>query len=491
MAITAKAAARPSSAQSSSAKAKAAGKSEPKAAKTTAKNGASSAAQSPKSGAAKGAAAKGGASPRAPAKSSAKAPAKPTAAKAPARSGAAKVVKTEPFEKEVVDRLREEVTASLKRKAPNEKRLAGVTRALAVHSQAARALLAEAGEYLAAKKGFDRELFLASVRGLGELGDRRAIALVKAGAEHDESATAALCAASWLADPSLAPVLNKAATQRSAHIAFTAELARVIRGESPGAHLRGLAPKIKESHRISLCAEVLVPIARIPKVPAGVQYALEVLRDAERHLGRWLVMAEVAVHGGDLKPIHEAREKSNEGPGGARAAWAYVAWALDGSLPPPTARPTTELVARLSDRPSADRDTKFLFRLAAAGVKSTKQLLETFARDLPKGEDDDAVRAAGYLLRDHGREDLVAPLVEIARNAPREELRGLATAVLWDAGKRDLARDLARAAVANTGALFQAVWGCLVLLADAGRIPSGPPIAHEPAVRWLQAGWLE
>jgi hypothetical protein len=400
-------------------------------------------------------------------------------------------LKAEPFEREVVERLREEINASLRRRSPNEKRLAGVARALALHSPLARAMLAEAGEQLVQKKGFDRELFVAAVRGLGELGDRRAVSLVKAGADHDECATAALCAASWLLDPSLAPILNKAATQRSAHIAFTAELARVIRGESPGAHLRGLAPKIKESHRISLCAEVLVPVARIPKVPAGVQYALEVLRDAERHLGRWLVMAEVAVHGGDLKPIQEAREKSNEGPGGARAAWAYVAWALDPSSPPPVARPTTELVARLSDRPSADRDTKFLFRLAQAGVRTTKQLLETFARELSKGEDDDAVRAASYLIRDHGREDLVAPMVEVAKTGKRDELRGLATAALWDAGKKDVARELAKDLVATKAGLFSSAWAALVLLADAGRIPSAQPLAHEPVVRWIQAGWLE
>jgi len=401
------------------------------------------------------------------------------------------VLKAEPFERETLERLREEVQASLKRRSPSERRISGVARALALHSPLARALLAETGDQLIQKKAFDRELFVAAVRGLGELGDRRAVSLVKAGAEHDECATAALCAASWLQDPSLAPILNKAATQRSAHIAFTAELARVIRGESPGAHLRGLAPKIKESHRISLCAEVLVPVARISKVPPGVQYALEVLRDAERHLGRWLVMAEVAVHGGDLKPIQEAREKSNEGPGGARAAWAYVAWALDPASPPPAARPTTELVARLSDRPSADRDTKFLFRLAQAGVRTTKQLLETFARELTKGEDDDAVRAATYLIRDHNREDLVAPLIEVAKMAKRDELRGLAAAALWDAGKRESARELSRELVATKAGLYSSAWATLVLLADVGRIPASQPLAHEPVVRWIQAGWLE
>lgn len=414
----------------------------------------------------------------------------PAARSASRPKAKAKSTRAEPFEREVVERLRLELVAAVKNKPENEKRLAGLARALAVHSPTARAVLADIGDALAAKKGFDRDLFQAAVRGLGELGDRRAVALVKAGAEHDESATASLCAASWLSDPSLAATLNKAATQRSAHIAFTAELARVIRGESPGAHLRGLAPKIKESHRISLCAEVLVPVARIAKVAPGVQYALEVLRDAERHLGRWLVMAEVAVHGGDLKPIQEAREKSLEGPGGARAAWAYVAWALDPTLGPPAARPTTELVARLSDRPSADRDTKFLFRLAQSGVRSTKQLLETFARDVA-GDDDDAVRAAAHLIRDHGRDDLIAALVHTARNATRDDLRGLATAALWDAGRRDLARELANELITQKSGLFSSAWAMLVLLAASGRIAASQPLAHEPMVRWIQAGWLE
>ena len=168
-----------------------------------------------------------------------------------------------------------------------------------------------------------------------------------------------------------------------------------------------------------------------------------------------------------------------------------MAWALDPSSPAPVARPTTELVARLSDRPSADRDTKFLFRLAHAGVRTTKQLLETFARELSKGDDDDAARAAGYLIRDHGRDDLIAPLLEVAKTAKRDELRGLAVAALWDAGKREVARELAKELIAAKVGLFSAAWGGLVLLADAGRIPSAQPIAHEPMVRWIQAGWLE
>ncbi len=415
----------------------------------------------------------------------------PKPSKAPSKSKASSA-RVEPFEKDVLDRLREEVLACVRRRSPNERRLAGLCRALAPHSALARTLLAEVGEQLVQKKkAFDRDLFVAAVRGLGELSDKRAVPLVKAGAEHDVCATAALCAAAWLTDPALAPILNKAATQRSAHIAFTAELARVIRGESPGAHLRGLAPKIKESHRIALCAEVLVPIARISKVAPGVQHALAVLRDAERHLGRWLVMAEVAVHGGDLEPLREARTKSSRGlpgrgprgptwPGRSIPRWGRPLRAR----PPSSSRGCPTDRARIATPSSCSVSRN-------AGVKTTKQLLEAFARDLAK-EDDDAVRAAGYLVRDHGREDLVAAIHEVAKNSQRDDLRGLAAAVLYDAGKKELAIELAKQLVENRAtSLFGAAWGTLVLLSAAGRFPAGTPVAHEPAVRWLQAGWLE
>jgi hypothetical protein len=124
-------------------------------------------------------------------------------------------------------------------------------------------------------------------------------------------------------------------------------------------------------------------------------------------------------------------------------------------------------------------------------VRTTKQLLETFARELPKGEDDDAVRAASYLVKDHGREDLVAPMIEAAKIGKRDELRGLAVAALWDAGKREQARDLAKDLLRQNAGLFSSAWAGLVLLADAGRIAANQPLAHEPLVRWMQAGWLE
>ncbi|MFX7140816.1 hypothetical protein ABTH88_23050, partial [Acinetobacter baumannii] len=71
-----------------------------------------------------------------------------------------------------------------------------------------------------------------------------------------------------------------------------------------------------------------VPLVRSSPVSVQVGPALAVLRGAERHLGRWLVLADVATKAGDLGPLNEATEKAQQGPSSARAAWSLVAWAL-------------------------------------------------------------------------------------------------------------------------------------------------------------------
>ena len=44
----------------------------------------------------------------------------------------------------------------------------------------------------------------------------------------------------------------------------------------------------------------------------------------ERHLGRWLVMAEIAHRGGDRRPLQEAIERTVSGPDSSRAAWTLA-----------------------------------------------------------------------------------------------------------------------------------------------------------------------
>jgi hypothetical protein len=233
-----------------------------------------------------------------------------------------------------------------------------------------------------------------------------------------------------------------------------------------------------------------------------------VLRASERHLGRWLVLAEVAVRAGDVSPLEEARDRAVTGPASSRSAWALVAWALGdthararGQLPPlpPTTRPTLELVARLSDRPSADRDTTFLFRMAHAGASGVRPMLEGLVRTLPV-KDEASLRAAANLLWQRERGDLREAMVGLAASGRPEELRGMAVAALWDAGARlddrngaealraratELARELAASRVVGNVA-----WGTLVAAAARGAGGKGP-LLSETAFRWIQWGSVE
>ena len=148
----------------------------------------------------------------------------------------------------------------------------------------------------------------------------------------------------------LAEPLAKLAGNRHAHIAFAAEVARVARGESNGARAVAIAPMIKEAHRITLCQEVLVSWSWRPALGAGLGAALAALRGAERHLGRWLLLAELGARSGDTRALGEAKREAAEGSAGTQPAWALVTWALAGSSGEPATRPNLELMMRLSDR---------------------------------------------------------------------------------------------------------------------------------------------
>jgi hypothetical protein len=162
----------------------------------------------------------------------------------------------------------------------------------------------------------------------------------------------------------------------------------------------------------------------------------------------------------------------------------------------PTTRPTVELVARLSDRPSADRDTTFLFRMAHARAPSCKPMLEGLVKGVPLA-DEVAVRAASYLARDHGRNDLRDALIECATDGKRDELRGLAVAALWDSASgpdraaiRAKARDLSDE-LTTARAISSVAWGALVRAAHAMHREADFVVAAETPLRWIQWGWLE
>lgn len=390
------------------------------------------------------------------------------------------------IDEQVVSRLNADLRAALRRRPAQEARLAGVLRALAPHSTTLQTGLCEAFEQLVKRSSFERPLYAAAARAVGEAGDRRATAPFKKALELEGSGGfATLSAACRTTDPALADALAQVARSRHAHWAFAGEVARIARGESAGLHVASLAPKIKESHRIALCLELFVPLTWSTPLAPAIAPALAVLREAERHLGRWLVLGEVATRAGDTKPLADAAARANAGPQSSRAAWAMVAWALAFDAPPPAIRPTVELVARLSDRPSADRDTTFLFRLARQKAPAARAMLEGLA----KGplSDESGVRAALHLVRDYGDRRPLDSLRQAATSGRRETVRGLAAAVLFDAGERDLAQDCAKSLVSSRH-LASLGWGALIQAAPA---KTGNEVASEANVRRIQFGWSE
>jgi hypothetical protein len=428
-------------------------------------------------------------------------------AKRPGEEAAKKpaLARAEILDKGARARFESEIDAAIKRRPPHEGKLAGALRALAPLSPGLRATMSDALSVLLKRGSLQRELYSGTLRALAEMEDKNVPNHLKKALTCEEAGgSAALCAACFSPDASLNAPLAKLAASRQSHLAFGAELARVARKESNGAHLTALAPMIKESHRISMCLELFYPLVRRAPVPASVGPALTVLRGAERHLGRWLILGEVAVKAGDETPVNEARSKADVGPSSARAAWSLVLWALEQTrararsapeIPPPQTRPTLELVARLSDRPSADRDTTFLFRMAQAKATVAKAMLEATAKQMPLG-DEAAIRAALFLARDHAREDMMKALVEAATTSPREELRGLACAALWDvghAGAREQAKTIA-AELAASKVIGNVAWAALIRAAERkAERNSGDEelLVSENPFRWIQWGALE
>jgi hypothetical protein len=341
-------------------------------------------------------------------------------------------------------------------------------------------------ELMVKRASFERPLYAAAARILGEATDRRGTPGFKRALEAEESASfATLSGLCRSTDPALGEALAKVARSRHAHWAFAGEIARIARGESSGAHVASLAPKIKESHRIALCLELFVPLTWQKPLAPSVAPGLAVLRSAERHLGRWLVLAEVATRAGDPVPLAEALARAGSGPESARAAWTMAAWALSTTKPPPAIRPTVELLARLSDRPSADRDTTFLFRLARQKAPAARTMLEGLAKG-PLA-DESGVRAALHLVRDYGDRRPLDLLRAAATSPRREAVRGLAAAVLFDAGERDLALDTTKGLLGSRH-LASLAWGALI---QAVHHKKDAEITTERNVRRIQFGWSE
>jgi hypothetical protein len=386
-----------------------------------------------------------------------------------------------------LSRLVGEVRAALRRRPAHEARLAGTLRALSAHSPELSSELLLAAETVARRGSFERPLYSAAVRSLSEQGHAGLMpVLAKVLSGEDAGGLASLAAACFTKDAALGEPLSRAAQSRHPVVAFAAEVARLSRGEARGPRIASLAPKIKEAHRIALCGELFVGLLARQSLPLEIAPAVAVLRDAERHLGRWLLLGEVAARAGDPKPLLEAQARAKTGPESARAAWALVAWALDSRAAAPATRPTLELIARLSDRPSAERDATFLFRMAAARAPSARQTLEAVLKSSPPG-DDNAVRAALHLCRDYGQPAHAAALLQVGKSPRRDALRGLAAAALYDCGQATEALQLA-GELDGSRHLPALCWSSLVRVSAAGQ-HSGLLVSERNYRRVQQGGY--
>ena len=136
--------------------------------------------------------------------------------------------------------------------------------------------------------------------------------------------------------------------------------------------------------------------------------------------------------------------------------------------------------------------------MARAGAAVARPMLETLVRSAPLA-DETAIRAALFLARDYGRDNLRDALADAAMPGRREELRGMAAAALWDASgpadteggerMRAKARELSDELVGSR-LLGNVAWGALIRAAAKGAGVIEPLLTETP-FRWIQWGWLE
>ncbi len=394
---------------------------------------------------------------------------------------------TEVLGEEPVSKLESDVAGAMRRRPAYEVFLAGTLRELVPFSPRLRGVLQRAVAVFVRRRSFERPLYAAGVRALAEHAEQAVVpALVAALTSDEAGGLATLSAAGMTSTPELGPALARAAANRHRHLVFAAEVARVARGESNGEYCAEVAPRINESNRIALCTQMALPLLWRPPLPPGIVRGLAVLRASERHIGRWLVLAEIGSRSGDRSAAKQARGLGESGTASSRAAWALVCWALVGSSPPVPVRPTLEILARLSDRPAAERDVTFLFRMAEAHLASARSMLEAMVEGQSLSNET-SIRAALLLGRRYARRDMADRLITAARCHQHEGLRGLAAAALFDLGRRELALDFADELV-NSKKVSTLGWAALIRAAGAGKLGA---LVTEARFRHVQRGWVE
>jgi hypothetical protein len=363
-----------------------------------------------------------------------------------AQTSDARLARAEPLDRATRARVTTELDAAKKRRPAAEARIAGVLRVLAPLSSELNLRAEAIAELFVRRRAWDRPLLAACLWTLVESG-RGSELLVRSLGSDD---AAYLPLAAWVRSASIGALLTELSMGPSSTAMFS-EAARVCRGEANGHRLTELSTLAKESVRIAFIERLAFPLVSANFViPPGLCAALAVLRTAERHAGRWLALAELAQRTGDMSSRDEAILRSETGSQSARPVWTLVAWALGASTSLAPLKLAPELLARLSDRPSADKDMSFLFRLAHARAPIARAMLEQIAGEPIVTVD--GIRSLSALAREYGSSEARRRLSLICREVS-EDLRGVAVAALWDAS---VAIRAAGGLASDSGAAFEA-----------------------------------
>ncbi len=383
------------------------------------------------------------------------------------------------LEQRCVERLTASLKASLKRRSTTECRVAGALAVVAPHCQALLDEVATGVDVLLSRRQIERPLFKAGLHALLVARAPQADELLCRSLAFTEDPQL-LVSARGVKSPRLAAPLQHIATTGRAQAAFCAELARACRGESRGARLVEVATRMKEADRLRLLDSLLVLSDPAKAMPASVWPALRILRDAERHVGRWLAWAELGGASSLDESLRVARQRAQQSSRGSLAAWQLACWALSGKKDDlPVRVPSLSQLDRLNGRSGCRGGAAFVFRLARHDAAYVRPRLEEL---LTRDDECIGVRARVHLAR-AGDESSLDWMTRTARGRGPGSVRALCIAGLFDAtGKPGSApADLSR-----SKALQPAVWLGLVALASRGAVGEVLCARH---VSGVERGW--
>lgn len=249
--------------------------------------------------------------------------------------------------------------------------------------------------------------------------------------------------------------------------AFALRLARAALGDrSSSAALPALASRLSEASRTEITRELVsvLPMSWLPDKHTAE--ALWAFARQERHTGRWVELADVAVRGGLEEPLRVASARAKEYTGASSETWSLVAaWLAraNGQLRTRPAVVRGETLRKLSATPSPASDLS----VGDALVSAANPGMLAWLRDQSSSPSPVANRILPWVLRARiGGEDAAAAAAFAQASLSRAKTdaqRGPLAVLLAVSGEDELARDVADELL-RSRSLAPRIWSAVVRL---------------------------